>query len=155
MKDLKIFAFGIFTGFLTFGVILQLTGSSPKQIKNAAAFAASAAQYAFTTTLPMPNLDPKLCFWRSSPMRRETQCMLLFLIRRMCRTYLAATSCVQKSRGLIAIQSISLACAACISDAISHVITVDNPSEFSLHYITTFSQYNNNNIFIFFYYYSN
>ena len=105
-----------------------------KQIKNAAAFAASAAQYAFTTTLPMPNLDPKLCFWRSSPMRRETQCMLLFLIRRMCRTYLAATSCVQKSRGLIAIQSISLACAACISDAISRVVAVDDPSEFSLHY---------------------
>jgi hypothetical protein len=42
MKDLKIFAFGIFTGFLTFGVILQLTGSSPKQIKNAAGAAGSA-----------------------------------------------------------------------------------------------------------------
>jgi hypothetical protein len=52
----------------------------------------------------------------------------------MCRTYVAATSCVQKSRGLIAIQSIALACAACISDAISRVVAVDDPSEFSLHY---------------------
>lgn len=60
--------------------------------------------------------------------------MLLFLIRRMCRAFVAATSCVQKSRGLIAIQSIALACAACISDAISRVVAIDDPSEFSLHY---------------------
>ena len=105
-----------------------------KQIKNAASFAASAAQYALTTTLPMPNLDPKYCFWRSKPMRRETQTMLLFLIRRVCRIYSAATACVQKSRGLIAIQTIALASAACVADAISRVEAVDDPSEFALHY---------------------
>ena len=48
---------------------------------------ASAAQYALTVTLPMPQLDPAICFWRKSPMRRETQTNLLFLIRRMCRIY--------------------------------------------------------------------
>ena len=56
-------------------------------VKNAPAFVASAAQYALTVTLPMPQLDPAVCFWRKSPMRRETQTNLLFLIRRMCRIY--------------------------------------------------------------------
>jgi hypothetical protein len=105
-----------------------------KQIKNAAAFAASAAQYALTTTLVMPHLDPKYCFWRSKPMRRETQTMLLFLIRRICRIYSSSTACVQKSRGLIAIQTIALASAACVADAISRVTASDDPSEFALHY---------------------
>jgi hypothetical protein len=103
-------------------------------VKNAPAFVASAAQYALTITLPMANLDPKLCFWRKSPMRRETQTNLLFLIRRMCRIYSAATTCVQQSRGLIAIRTTAFACAACISDAITRVKAIDDPSPFSLHY---------------------
>lgn len=103
-------------------------------IKNSPAFAASAAQYALTTVLPMPNADPKFCFWRTGEMRRETQLNLLFLIRRLCRIYSASTACVQQSRGLIAIRSISLACAACIADAICRVVAVDDPSTFALHY---------------------
>jgi hypothetical protein len=103
-------------------------------VQNAPAFVASAAQYALTVTLPMPHLDPRYCFWRKNPMRRETQNNLLFLIRRMCRIYSAATTCVQQSRGLIAIRTTALACAACISDAIVRVTTIDDPSQFSLHY---------------------
>ena len=63
--------------------------------KNAPAFAASAAQYALTNILPMPHLDSAYCFWRKNDMRRETQVNLLFLIRRICRIYSAATICVQ------------------------------------------------------------
>jgi hypothetical protein len=103
-------------------------------VNNAPAFVASAAQYALTVTLPMAHLDAKYCFWRKSPMRRETQTNLLFLIRRMCRIYSAATACVQQSRGLIAIKTTAFACAACISDAITRVKAVDDPSPFSLHY---------------------
>lgn len=103
-------------------------------VKNAPAFVASAAQHALTVTLPMPHLDPKYCFWRKNPMRRETQLNLLFLIRRMCRIYSAATTCVQQSRGLIAIRTTAFACAACIADAITRVNAVDDPSPFSLHY---------------------
>jgi hypothetical protein len=103
-------------------------------IKNAPAFAASAAQHALTTVLPMPNLDPKFCFWRKSEMRRETQLNLLFLIRRLCRIYSAATACVQQSRGLIAIRSTAFAAAACVADAICRAVAVDDPSTFALHY---------------------
>ncbi len=103
-------------------------------IKNAPAFAASAAQHALTTVLPMPNLDPKFCFWRRSEMRRETQLNLLFLIRRLCRIYSAATACVQQSRGLIAIRSTAFAAAACVADAICRAVAVDDPSTFALHY---------------------
>jgi hypothetical protein len=105
-----------------------------KLIKNAAAFAASASQYALTTVLPMPHLDPRYCFWRKAHMRRETQLNLLFLIRRMCRIYSAATACVQQSRGLVAIRSTALASAACVADAICRVKAVDDPSTFALHY---------------------
>ncbi len=103
-------------------------------VQNAPAFVASAAQYALTVTLPMPHLDPRYCFWRKNPMRRETQNNLLFLIRRMCRIYSAATTCVQQSRGLIAIRTTAFACAACVSDAIVRATAVDDPSLFSLHY---------------------
>ena len=103
-------------------------------IKNSPAFAASAAQYALTVVLPMPNSDPKFCFWRTQEMRRETQLNLLFLIRRLCRIYSAATAKVQESRGLIAIRSTALACAACVADAICRVVAVDDPSTFALHY---------------------
>jgi hypothetical protein len=103
-------------------------------IKNAPAFAASAAQYAMTVVLPMPHSDPKYCFWRKEKMRRETQLNLLFLIRRICRIYSAATACVQQSRGLVAIRSISFACAACVADAICRVKACDDPSTFALHY---------------------
>mmetsp|Transcript_31924 Transcript_31924/g.48481 ORF Transcript_31924/g.48481 Transcript_31924/m.48481 type:complete len:528 (-) Transcript_31924:4760-6343(-) len=103
-------------------------------VKNAPAFVASAAQYALTVTLPMPDLDPEHCFWRKSPMRRETQINLLFLLRRMCRIYSAATECVQKSRGLIAIRTTAFAAAACVGDAISRVVASDDPSPFALHY---------------------
>lgn len=105
-----------------------------KMIKNSAAFAASASQYALTTVLPMPHLDPAYCFWRKADMRRETQLNLLFLIRRMCRIYSAATACVQQSRGLVAIRSTALASAACVADAICRVKAVDDPSTFALHY---------------------
>ena len=67
-------------------------------------------------------------------MRRETQVNLLFLIRRMCRIYSAATTCVQQSRGLVAIRTTAFACAACIADAILRVKAVDDPSVFGLHY---------------------
>ena len=103
-------------------------------IKNATAFAASAAQHCFIVALPMPNHDPKRCFWRKYPMRRETQINLLFLIRKMCRIYSAATACVQQSRGLVAIRSTAFACAACVADAITRVSAEDDPSPFSLHY---------------------
>jgi hypothetical protein len=103
-------------------------------IKNAPAFAASAAQHVLMVVLPMPNKDPKFCFWRRSEMRRETQMNLLFLIRRICRIYSAATACVQASRGLIAIRSTAFACAACIADAICRVVAHDDPSTFALHY---------------------
>jgi predicted DNA-binding protein (UPF0251 family) len=103
-------------------------------IKNAPAFAASAAQYAMTVILPMPKSDPRYCFWRRSGMRRETQLNLLFLIRRMCRIYSAATACVQQSRGLVAIRSIAFACATCVADAICRVKAVDDPSTFAMHY---------------------
>ena len=103
-------------------------------IKNAPAFAASAAQYAVTVMLPMPHSDPRYCFYRKSEMRRETQLNLLFLIRRICRIYSAATACVQQSRGLVAIRSITFACAGCIADAICRVKAVDDPSAFALHY---------------------
>ena len=103
-------------------------------IKNAAAFAASASQHALTTVLPMPNADPKFCFWRKEKMRRETQLHLLFLIRRLCRIYSSATACVQQSRGLIAIRSTAFAAAACVSDALCRVVASDDPSAFCLHY---------------------
>jgi len=103
-------------------------------VKNAPAFVASAAQYALTVTLPMPQLDPSICFWRKSPMRRETQTNLLFLIRRMCRIYSAATSSVQQSRGLVGIRTTAFACGACVADAIARVKCIDDPSPFSLHY---------------------
>ena len=103
-------------------------------IKNSPALAAAGAQYALTTVLPMPNSDPKFCFWRKSDMRRETQLNLLFLIRRTCRIYTAATACVQQSRGLIAMRSITLACAACVADGICRAKAVDDPSTFALHY---------------------
>jgi len=103
-------------------------------VKNAPAFVASAAQYALTVTLPMPHLDPSVCFWRKSPMRRETQTNLLFLIRRMCRIYSAATSSVQQSRGLVGIRTTAFACGACVADAIARVKCTDDPSPFSLHY---------------------
>jgi hypothetical protein len=103
-------------------------------IKNSPAFAASAAQYAITVMLPMPNSDPRYCFWRKTPMRRETQLNILFLLRRICRIYSAATARVQQSRGLVAIRSITFACAACIADAICRVKASDDPSAFALHY---------------------
>jgi len=103
-------------------------------IKNAPAFAASAAQYALTTVLPFPNSEAEFCFWRKSDMRRETQLNLLFLIRRLCRIYSASTECVQKSRGLVAIRSITFASAACVADAICRAVAVDDPSTFALHY---------------------
>ena len=103
-------------------------------VKNSPAFAASAAQYALTHILPLPNSDPKFCFWRKSEMRRETQVNLLFLIRRIVRIYTAATACVQQSRGLIAIRSTALAAGACVADAICRVKAVDDPSAFCLHY---------------------
>ena len=103
-------------------------------VKNSAAFAASASQYALMTVLPMPHLDARYCFWRKGKMRRETQINLLFLIRRMCRIYTSATACVQQSRGLVAIRSTALACAACVADAICRVKAVDDPSQFALHY---------------------
>jgi hypothetical protein len=84
--------------------------------------------------LPMPNVDPRFCFWRKSEMRRETQLNLLFLIRRICRIYSAATACVQASRGLIAIRSTAFACAACVADALCRVVAIDDPSTFALHY---------------------
>jgi len=105
-----------------------------QQLKNAPAFVASAAQYALTVTLPLPDLDPRQCFWRKSTMRHETQVNLLFLIRRLCRIYSAASACIQQSRGLTAIKTTALACAACISDAIVRIAAVDDPSPFSLHY---------------------
>ena len=67
-------------------------------------------------------------------MRRETQVNLLFLIRRMCRIYSAATTCVQQSRGLVAIRTTAFACAACIADAITRVTAIDDPSPFALHF---------------------
>ena len=67
-------------------------------------------------------------------MRRETQVNLLFLIRRICRIYSAATICVQQSRGLIAIRSTVFAYAACVADAICRLKAVDDPSAFALHY---------------------
>ena len=67
-------------------------------------------------------------------MRRETQLNIMFLIRRMCRIYSAATACVQQSRGLVAIRSITFACAACVADAICRVKACDDPSTFALHY---------------------
>lgn len=103
-------------------------------VKNAPAFAASAAQYAMTHVLPMPNSDPKYCFWRKADMRRETQVNLLFLIRRIVRIYTAATACVQQSRGLVAIRSTALAAGTCVADAICRVKCVDDPSAFCLHY---------------------
>ena len=103
-------------------------------IKNSPAFAASAAQYAITVLLPMPNSDARYCFWRKDKMRRETQLNLLSLIRRICRIYSAATACVQQSRGLVAIRSITLACATCVADAICRVKACDDPSTFALHY---------------------
>jgi hypothetical protein len=103
-------------------------------IKNSPAFAASAAQHALMIVLPMPNSDPQFCFWRKAEMRRETQLNLLFLIRRLCRIYSAATACVQQSRGLIAIRSTAFACAACVADAICRAVAVDDPSTFALHY---------------------
>mmetsp|Transcript_14755 Transcript_14755/g.40767 ORF Transcript_14755/g.40767 Transcript_14755/m.40767 type:complete len:3812 (+) Transcript_14755:277-11712(+) len=103
-------------------------------VKNSPAFAASAAQHALTTILPMPNADPKHCFWRKNEMRRETQKNLLFLIRRICRIYSAATARVQQSRGLTAIRSTAFACAACVADAICRVEAIDDPSAFALHY---------------------
>jgi hypothetical protein len=129
------------TDFMTAGSSLQRVADAcslllqqRRLIKNAPAFAASAAQYAITVMLPMPNSDPKYCFWRKNPMRRETQLNILFLLRRMCRIYSAATSCVQQSRGLVAIRSITFACAACIADAICRVKASDDPSAFALHY---------------------
>ena len=71
---------------------------------------------------------------RKSPMRRETQTNLLFLIRRMCRIYSAATSSVQQSRGLVGIRTTAFACGACVADAIARVKCIDDPSPFSLHY---------------------
>jgi hypothetical protein len=103
-------------------------------IKNSPAFAASAAQHALMIVLPMPNSDPQFCFWRKGEMRRETQLNLLFLIRRICRIYSAATACVQQSRGLIAIRSTAFACGACVADAICRAVAVDDPSTFALHY---------------------
>jgi hypothetical protein len=103
-------------------------------IKNSPAFAASAAQHTLMNVLPMPNADPKFCFWRKFEMRRETQLNLLFLIRRLCRIYSASTACVQASRGLIAIRSTAFACAACVADAICRAVAVDDPSTFALHY---------------------
>lgn len=103
-------------------------------VKNAPAFVASAAQHALTVTLPMPHLDASICFWRRNPMRRETQTNLLFLIRRMCRIYSAATSSVQQSRGLVGIRTTAFACGACVADAIARVKCIDDPSPFSLHY---------------------
>jgi hypothetical protein len=103
-------------------------------IKNAPAFAASAAQHALMVVLPMPNREAKYCFWRRSEMRRETQLNLLFLIRRLCRIYSSATACVQASRGLIAIRATAFACAACVSDAICRAIAYDDASTFALHY---------------------
>ena len=103
-------------------------------VKNSPAFAASAAQYCLTHILPLPNSDPKFCFWRKSEMRRETQVNLLFLIRRIVRIYTAATACVQQSRGLVAIRSTALAAGACVADAICRVKAVDDPSAFCLHY---------------------
>jgi Variant SH3 domain len=103
-------------------------------VKNSPAFAASAAQYVLTHILPMPNADPKFCFWRKSEMRRETQVNLLFLIRRIVRIYSAATACVQQSRGLVAIRSIALAAGTCVADAICRVKAIDDPSAFCLHY---------------------
>ena len=68
-------------------------------------------------------------------MRRETQLNLLFLIRRLCSIYSAATACVQASRGLIAIRSTAFACAACVLDAICRAVAVDDTSTFALHYL--------------------
>ena len=68
-------------------------------------------------------------------MRRETQTNLLFLIRRMCRIYSAATACVQQSRGLVATRTTAFACAVVIADAVTRVEAVDDPSPFVLYCI--------------------
>lgn len=103
-------------------------------VKNAPAFVSSAAQHALTSALPLPGLDKSRCFWRKTGMRRETQLNLLFLIRRICTIYSAATACVQQSRGLVAIRTTAFGCAACIADAITRVKAIDDPGPFSLHY---------------------
>ena len=86
-------------------------------VKNALAFVASAAQYALTVTLPVPCV----LLAEEPNERRVTQAHLLFLIRRMCCIYLAATSSVQQSRGLVRIRTTALVCATCVADAITLV----------------------------------
>ena len=103
-------------------------------VKNAAAIAAAACQYALTTTLPFPTVDPTTCFYRSVPMRRETQINLLNLIQRVCRIYQAATTTVQSSRSLQSCRATTFATALCIADCICRITASDDPSEFSLHY---------------------
>ena len=100
-------------------------------VKNAAVFAASAWQYTLTTVLPIPRLDQTYCFWRKSKMRRETELNLMLLICQICCIYVAATACVQQSRGLVAIWSTAFACAACVADTICRV---KDPSQFILQY---------------------
>lgn len=105
-----------------------------RSVKNAPAFAASAAQHILTHFLPLPHVDPKFCFWRKDPMRRETQVYLLQLLRRIVFSYSASTMSVQPSRGLTAVRSTALAAGACVADALCRVKAIDDPSAFCMHY---------------------
>jgi hypothetical protein len=89
---------------------------------------------AITVILPMPISDPKYCFWRKNLTKRNAA-EVSFLLRRMCRIYSAATSCILQFRCSIPTRSITFAYAACIAGAICRAKASSNPSAFALHFL--------------------
>ena len=83
---------------------------------------------------PSPAEEPPECFWRREAMRYETQSDLMRLLLRLTRQYMAACLSLPNNPSLDAARCLTMACIACIADAVLRAHVYDCPSVFALHY---------------------
>ena len=79
-------------------------------------------------------VSAKRCFWRRSPLRRETQTDLLHLLRRMSRHLACVALSIKVTRALDASRILATGCIAVVADAVLRRPAADVPSWLSLHY---------------------
>mmetsp|Transcript_25879 Transcript_25879/g.77963 ORF Transcript_25879/g.77963 Transcript_25879/m.77963 type:complete len:1143 (+) Transcript_25879:198-3626(+) len=79
-------------------------------------------------------LSFKRCFWRRSPLRRETQTDLLDLLRRTSRHLGCVSLSLKVTRALDAARILASGCIAVVADAVLRRSATDVPSWLSLHY---------------------
>ena len=97
-----------------------------------------------TRVLPLPQplfnavtgaqAPAKHCFWRRSPIRRESQIYLLDLLRRTSRHFSCTALSIKVTRSLDAARILASGCIAIVSDAVVRRIAADSPSWLSFHY---------------------